>query len=193
MHITYRYEKRLTHVPISTSQSKVAPKAIMSIIDERITALRKEQNRIRQICVKLSGFIKANAITPFNDDFLEYLRHFLNEEKQKQMHSHANEALIDNLERSIHEYEQDLQLYIRSVEKADVDEFVDPNEIDKIFELVSNLYELPINGKSIQEQMERVKQEQIATVERDECVIDLPPEKIYSNSLHQLQALMKKK
>ena len=155
MHITYRLEKNLTHIPINTDGK--TPTAIMHLIDQRISELRKEEKAIRDICVKLSGFLKSNSITPFNDDMIEYLNHFLNEEKLKQTANGGNQDVIRDLERSIEEYTRELDLFSRSIQRDTTEEFIDPKKIEAIFDLVAELYKLPINGKSIESQVERIR------------------------------------
>jgi len=187
MHITYRYERNITYVELDDSNSKQTPQSIMSLIDNRISELRKEEAAIRHICVKLSQFLKANSITPFNDDMTEYMRHFINEEKQKQRAGNDNTEVIRGLEQMLKDYTDEVNLYAKSISSQATsmssDNFDNAKQIDEIYALVRQLYELPINGKLIEEQVTKMNRgrEQAATL--DEQYVDLPTA---SNSPHIL-------
>ena len=175
MHITYRYERNLTYVEMDDSNSSKTPQSIMTLIDKRISDLRKEEAAIRQICVKLSQFLKANSITPFNDDMLEYLRHFIQEEKQKQMQGAHNTQVIEGLEKMIKDYTDEVNLFTKCISpQNNSDNFDNASQIDEIFTLVQKLYELPINGKLIEEQINRMKQGRAQAATSDEQFVDLP-------------------
>lgn len=178
MHITYRYERNLTYVEMDNSNSKQTPQSIMSLIDNRISELRKEEAAIRHICVKLSQFLQANSITPFNDDMIEYMRHFINEEKQKQRAGTDNTEVILGLEQMLKDYTDEVNLYTKSISSQATsmssDNFDNAKQIDEIYTLVRQLYELPINGKLIEDQVTQMNRgrEQAATL--DEQYVDLP-------------------
>jgi hypothetical protein len=178
MHITYKYESKLTYVSIDDLDSSSTPQSAMQCIDKRISDLRKEETSIRQICVKLSQFLKANSITPFNDDVLEYLRHFINEEKQKRTAGTDNTDVIHGLEKMIEDYTKELELYTQSISTKDTsmstDQFDNHMQIEEIFTLVQQLYALPINGKLIEEQVEGMKQGHTQAVRSEEQFVDLP-------------------
>ena len=165
----------------------------MALIDRRIADLRKEQQSIRQICAKLSRFLKANAITPVNDDMIEYLRLFLNEEQQKQTSNYDNADIIRGIEQMLEDYTLEMSLYSNSSansnERRDSDQFNDPKSIEEIFDLVQELYDLPINGKSIREQVTKMREGQGQTVLRDEVNVDLPADRC-STIMSNLQTLV---
>ncbi|CAF4895220.1 unnamed protein product, partial [Rotaria socialis] len=54
------------------------------------------------------------------------------------------------------------------------EQFDNSVQIDEIFRLVQELYNLPINGKLIKEQVERMKEGQVYAAQRDEQFVDLP-------------------
>ena len=196
MHITYRYEKNLNYVEMNTNNPSPRLGSILPLIDKRITDLRREVRSIRQICVKLSQFLKANAITPINDDMLEYLRHFLNEEQQKRAANCNNAEIIRGLEQMIEDYTQEMSLHTNRSASADArmdtDQFNDPRSIEEIFILIQQLYALPINGRSIQEQVERIKNGQIHDVSKQEVYVDLPTGRC-STIMSNLQTLVNQK
>lgn len=154
-----------------SSQQKPTP--VMSLIDQRIAALWKEGTSIRRICKELSGFLKANAIAPINDDLTEYLRHFVQEEKQKRSMKGGNDAVIRNLEQMIEEHTSTMALYNETSRQDNTLNLTTPNEIETIFELVKELYSLPINGKFIREQVEGIEKGQCLDVESQEVIVDM--------------------
>ncbi|CAF3791038.1 unnamed protein product [Rotaria sp. Silwood1] len=178
MHITYQYERNLTYIEIDNSNSLQTPKSIMTIIDKRISDLRNEETSIRRICVKLSLFLKQNSITPFNDDIIEYLQHFINEEKKKKSTGIDNTDVIKGLEKMIKDYTEEFQLFNSSISSQNnltsTDEFDNASKIDEIFNLVQKLYDLPINGKLIEEQVKRMKEGHAQAANSDEQFVDLP-------------------
>jgi GTPase SAR1 family protein len=173
MHITYRYERNLTYVQLDNSDTVQTPQSIMTLIDKRISDLRKEETAIREICVKLSLFLKANSIIPFNDDMLEYLNHFVKEEKQKQLEGKDNAEIIRGLEQMIKDYTQEVNLFTRKISPT-TDKLDNSAQIDKIFDLVQKLYDLPINGKLIEEQITRMKEGRAQAATSAEHHVDLP-------------------
>jgi len=178
MHITYRYERNLTYVDIDQSNSSRTPQSIMTLIDKRISDLRNEETSIRKTCVKLSQFLKANSITPFNDDIFEYIRHFINEEKQKRMSGTDNTQIIRGLEQMIKDYTEEVNLYNSVISSesnsTSTDNLDNAKQIDEIFTLVQQLYQLPINGEFIREQIEKMKQGRAEATTSDEQYVDLP-------------------
>ena len=174
MHITYNFERRLTDVALPSAEGAPTPTAIMVLIDQRIADLRKEEKQIRDICVQLAGFLKENSILPFNDDLVEYFRHFLEEEKQKRATNRGDSDLIRGLEAAIEAYQRDLELFSKSIGTlASKEEFVPPSKIEEVFDLVAQLYKLPINGNFIREQMTKMKRAQMEEVQNNETQIDL--------------------
>jgi hypothetical protein len=188
MHVTYQYDKNLSYVDMSNNNPSTAPNSIMTLIDKRITDLRREEVSIRGICVQLSQFLKANAITPVNDDMIEYLRLFLNEERQKQVANCNNADIIRGIEQMIEEYTQEMNLYSKSAAKrndrSDSDQFNHAQSIEDMFDLVQELYALPINGRSIKEQMTKLREGQTRTVFKDEINVDLPTVRCSMNMSH---------
>ncbi|CAF1019652.1 unnamed protein product [Adineta steineri] len=178
MHITYRYERNLEYININNSDLSTTPQSIITLIDKRISDLRNEEKEIRHICVKLSQFLKAYSITPFNDDMIEYLRHYINEERQKQMAGTDNTEIIRGLEQMMKDYTDEMNLYTNSIsvqyKSISEDNFDNTTNINEIYNLVQKLYDLPINGKLIQEQVTKMNQGRAQAATTDERYIELP-------------------
>ncbi|CAF1199139.1 unnamed protein product [Rotaria sordida] len=197
MHITYKYERNLTYIEINNSNSLQTPQSIMTIIDKRITDLRNEEKAIRKICVKLSQFLKQNSITPFNDDIIEYLQHFINEEKQKKSTGIDNTDIIKGLEQMIKDYTEEFNLYTSSISSQNnstsTDRFDNTAQIEEMFSLVQKLYDLPINGKLIEEQVRRMKEGRAQATKSDEQFVDLPTGYNSPDILNNLKDIVNRK
>ena len=172
MHITYEFKKDITHIDLINKSSDRKPASVIPLIDQRITHLRREMNEIRQICAKLSGFIKTNSMTVLNDDLIEYLELPLNEEKQKRSANKKNDDVIENLEQMVKEHKKAMKIYSEAVRPKDVTVHQDSNQIETVFDLVKQLYRLPINGKSIEEQVQMVEKGHITEILAEETKID---------------------
>ena len=172
MHITYQFERNLTRLPMNSGGRTPTPTAILNLIDQRIFDLRKEEKAIRQICVKLSGFLKVNSIIPFNDEIIDYIQLFLDEEKDKG--SAANQDMIRNLTQMIDDYREQLNIYTKDLPSASQDELVNPKNIEEVFDLAAELYTLPINGTFIKEQVDGIKRGKAASVDKFEIEAELP-------------------
>jgi len=162
MHITYEYETYIIYVEIDTS----SPNSSLISIDKRITALRQEEASILQICSKLSNFIRQNSLTPYNDDILEYIRYFIREEEIKKDAGANNKDIIQGLQKMIEDYECEQKIFNTMLNNKTT--YLTNNEYgpEDIFGLVSQLYKLPINGPSIRQQIEGLKQKQLQVNEK---------------------------
>jgi GTPase SAR1 family protein len=193
MHITYQYERNLTYVQLDNSaDSTRTPQSIVKLIDKRISDLRNEESAIREICIKLAQFLKVNSITPFNDDMLEYLRHFIREEQQKQKEGKNNADIIRGLEQMMKDYTEQLSLLNDSASNRN-DDFDNTTKIEEIFDLVQKLYELPINGRLIEEQIYRMKEGRAQAAIKAEQYIDLPTGSDAPRILSNLREIVNRK
>ena len=173
MHISYRYDHNLTQIDLNDSNSARTPQSIDALIDKRVSDLKNEEAAIRRICVQLTLFLKANAITPFNDDMLEYLKHFIGEEKRKQGEGKDNAEIIRGLEQMVEDYNREINLFTRDLATTR-DTLDNTGGIDRIFTLVAELYQLPINGKFLREQITKMKEGRAQTAAKDDQYVELP-------------------
>ena len=197
MHITYEYRKFFTYLDMKmrrvgsstskysfdgqSSNEKISTNSNnldqwISSIDQRIASLKHEQTAMLEVCTKLSQFLRANAITPFNDDIVEYIRHFIREEQMKRNSGAQNSEVINGLENMIADYTRTMDLF-----KQMIDEVNSTNKKNRtipqaheIFNLVKKLYALPINGSKIREQVESLKRNQMKIRLHREQNVQLP-------------------
>ena len=166
MHITYEYQTNITHLNDRSS---------LADIDQRITDLRDEKKEIENVYKKLSKFLYANAILPLNDDVIEYLKHFLQQEQMKKNAGSQNGDVIQGLEQMINDYQEEINLFKETIEKEnDRTKFKDVLKPDQIFPSVGTLYRLPINGKEIREQVDGLQLSQRNISLEREIFIELP-------------------
>ncbi len=188
MHVTYEFRKRLSYFVIDDKRSFRSSESIIARIDRRITQLKEEQDIIRHICAKLTLFLRVSSINPTNEDVIEYINHFIREEKQKLNAGDDNKEIIRGLENMIKEYQDEYNLLKSNVDneagKSDVP------TIDEIFVFKYQLCELPITGKYIQQQMESLDLNQTNMIEEQEEYIQLPERAETSKNMEQLREVV---
>ena len=125
----------------------------------------------------------------------EYLRYFIREEKMKQNAGADNADVIRGLEDMVTKYtrEADLMkktLASQSTATSNATDLNSVSDINEIFELAKTLYGLPINGRSIQQQVEALKRLQTETKRLREEEIELPACAASSIIMRQLQGIV---
>jgi hypothetical protein len=189
MHVTYEFRKRLTYSEIDERPSSRSSERILLRIDERITQLKQEQDIIRHICAKLTLFLRVNSINPTNEDVIEYINHFIREEKQKLNAGDNNEQVIRGLENMIEDYKDEMKLL-----KSNVDNETNKSDvptIEEIFVFKCQLCELPITGKYIQQQIDSLNLNQMNIIEEREEYVELPWNAQFSVNMRQLEQVIK--
>jgi hypothetical protein len=188
MHVTYEFKKDLSYITIDDQQSSSSSETIISCIDQRIGQLKEEQKIIRHICAQLTLFLRVNSINPTNEDVIEYINHFIREEKQKQNAGDHNKKVIRGLENMIKEYQNEMKLLNsnndRETNKNDVP------TVEEVFLLKMQLCELPITGKYIEEQIESLNLHQTNMIEQREEHVNLPREARFSANMRQLEQVV---
>ncbi|UJR32245.1 hypothetical protein I4U23_019711 [Adineta vaga] len=188
-HITYEYKTNRTNVKSVTTRSKRT--MTMDDIDKRISDLRKEERKIQNVYKKLVRFLHVNALLSTNDDYIDYLEYFIREERMKQGAGAENTQMIDNLQKIKDDYRKEMDLFKRTAEEqkntANTSEVIKPEDI---FDLVNELYELPITGEQIRHQVEGIKIGQERNGFRREIYVDLPAKAATSKVMRQLQEIV---
>jgi hypothetical protein len=188
MHVTYEFKKRLTYIEIDENPSSRSSETILSHIDQRIAQLKQEQDIIRHICAKLTLFLRVNSINPTNEDVIEYIEHFIQEEKQKLNAGDNNKQVILGLKNMIEEYRDEMKLLKSNVgnecEKSDVPSF------EEIFVFKCQLCELPITGKYMAEQIESLNVNQMNLIEEREEYVELPWNAQFSTNMKELKQVI---
>jgi hypothetical protein len=143
--------------------------------------LKEELDTIISVCIKLSRFLRVNSITVYNDDTIEYIKHFIFEEETKQKSGAQNDEVVRRLQASLKNYEEDMELFKMALISDDNNSTTitanNGQEIprtEEIFPLVESLYALPINGEKIREQVQGLRKNQTKNVARREQIIQLP-------------------
>jgi hypothetical protein len=188
MHVTYEFKKRLTYFEFDEEESSSSSDSILSQIDQYISQLEQEQNIIRHICSKLTLFLTENSISPTNDDVIEYINLILYEEKQKRNAGFGNKQIIHGLENMIREYQDELKFF-----KSNIDDEIDKSDvptIDDIFVFQWQLFELPITGKYMKQQIESLNFNQMNMIEQREDYVELPRDAKFSANMQQLKRVM---
>jgi hypothetical protein len=191
MHISYEYQTSITYVDIDNSNSPLAN------IDKRISALREEEAAILQVCNELAKFIKQNSITPYNDDIVEYIRYFIREEEMKQNAGADNKNVIAGLQKMIEDHEREQRMFNATFNNQTTNTASNltnnKNEPEDIFDLVAKLYKLPINGPSIRQQIEGLKQKQLQVNGKKEYFVQIPLNASASTVMQRLKHIVSQK
>jgi deoxyxylulose-5-phosphate synthase len=107
---------------------------------------------------------------PINNDILEYLRHFIREEQMKK-----NNDVVQGLEKMMKDYQEEMDLFKETIRNdKDSSNFRGVLQPQEIFPLVGSLYRLPINGKTIREQVQGLKIAQENISAKRDIFVELP-------------------
>lgn len=189
-HITYEYLTDQTrfgqHVinNSSTTQTTIT----FDDIDQRINQLRYEAEHIQTVYKKLAEFLHSNAMLPFNDAVIEYLQYFIQEEQTKQNSSADNQQVINQLQTMTEDFRSHIKL-IEDTIKSQTDsgkQNKSQQQPKDVANLIQSLYDLPIMGIQLRDQVKSIMIGQEVVVNKHERVIDLPTNSNCSKVMQQL-------
>jgi hypothetical protein len=207
MHITYRYQEYTIYINMNNNnsaqqQTSISTKPSMSYetwlssVHNRIDALKKEQRCIMEIATKLSYYLHRNAISLYNDDLLGYLELFVQEEQMKLTVDGNNQSVVKNLKRLADQYKEDVDFLKKTEPKLSVNERITAKaiqsvtaEVGEVFDLVKNLYALPINGSLIRDQVEGLKRGQNSKIGDNEIEVNVPLDGPIGSVVQQLDSV----
>lgn len=161
-------------------------------IDQRINQLRYEAEHIQTVYKKLAEFLHMNAMLPFNDAVIEYLQYFIQEEQTKQKSRADNQQVINNLETMTEDFRTHIQL-IQDTMKSQTDsdkQNKGQQQPEDVANLIQSLYDLPIMGIQLRDQVKSIMISQDVVVDKHERVIDLPTNSDCSRVMQQLTNLI---
>ncbi|UJR32384.1 hypothetical protein I4U23_019846 [Adineta vaga] len=148
MHLTYNQKTRIESKSIEDEET----------IDQHIRNLKKEQAHIEDTYKKLTQFLYIHAIHPMDDDFVRYLRLFIQEEEMKKSQGAENDQIIEGLQKIMLTYEENMNAFIKTItHENNSRESNDVSNVEKTFVLLGTLYRLPINGQQIRQEVELLK------------------------------------
>ncbi|CAG8469143.1 12020_t:CDS:1 [Ambispora leptoticha] len=128
--------------------------AMLEQCEARRQQLEKEKEKIEEINLKFARFLRENAITPFNDAYVDYLELFIAEEKRlKNENPYYNNELLERLEQTRNIYLKNIEVIQKSIQTKNPSL---PSLLpEDIAQLEQQLYNLPINGETLR----KIKQE----------------------------------
>jgi hypothetical protein len=168
----------------------------VEMIEQRIKDLKAEQEAIIEVCTKLTQFLRVNALNPVNDDIIEYIQHFIREEKTKKNAGVQNDGVIAGLENLLADYKQEMDIVQKGMRinqttltknSSDSSNVI---QAEDIFALVGSLYRLPINGDKIRAQVDELKRVQHKFSRNREKTVSLPPEAASSSVMADLKRIL---
>ncbi|CAG8672274.1 1645_t:CDS:2, partial [Cetraspora pellucida] len=172
MHITYENEQisvdkvdENIKILIDQKQSDQTIKAAyIKDLEKRINQLKEEKKTINKIIVKFALFLRQNAIAAFNDAYVDYLDHYINEEKIKKGANPMtyNNKVLKELETSRREYVEKMETIKDAIEADKVSSVpISPEDINK---LEKQLYHLTISGQTLQKMKDETKRGHINAI-----------------------------
>ncbi|GBC01567.1 hypothetical protein RclHR1_04230012 [Rhizophagus clarus] len=149
MHITYE-----NNINIKVKK-KSTKKAILEKCHKRILKLQKEQQKINEINLKFTQFLRQNAIYNSCDAYVDYLNHFINEEKIKKCANTDNDEIISGLETTKKNYLESIEVMIKNNDSS-----MHPISPKDIAEFEQQLYSLKINGSTLKKMKDEAERSQ---------------------------------
>ena len=157
-------------------------------INRRIEELRYEAAHIQHAYKQLATFLHSNAMLPFNDAVVEYLQYFIQEEQTKHRAHADNQEVISNLEKMKADFENHIQVIKESIPNQDDPERQYPSaqRPEDVVNLIQSLYDLPIMGAQLRDQVKSIMLGHEVVVNRHERLVDLPNPSNCSTVLREL-------
>jgi hypothetical protein len=187
MHITYEFRKFMTDFGLNASNKAKSP---LEMIEQRINDLRTEEKEIIKVCTQLTQFLRVNALNPINDDILDYIQHFIREERTKRNSGVQNDGVIAGLEQLLADYKHEMTILQRGMGSDQRTASTNTVEPEEIFLLVGTLYHLPINGAKIRAQVDELKRNQNKFSQNREHIVNLPAEAASSSVMSELESIL---
>ena len=168
MHITYEIKKRLKSEIFAPHEND---RTALRFVRKRIKDLIFEKQTIIEVCGRLSRYLRKNSLSAFNDTIFEYLEHFIREEEVKRQQGASNETVIAGLKQSLEDYRQMRDFVDKGnrneASEPPADYWMRPSDVER---LVKRLYELPLNGQKIRQQVELIEKSRKTSFESQESV-----------------------
>lgn len=159
MHITYetirinvkKVDESVQGRLLNEEDLKKAAIKYIEILKCEVIENEKEQKKIREICTQFAAFLKANAITPYNDSILDYINHLI-EESELEGKQSTSARLIRERNAFIEEKQIFDEMLGNGTKKI--------ISVDDVPELIRELENLPRWGKKLKEHIEMIKFQQ---------------------------------
>ena len=193
MHIGYDYRSFTAYIDVGDSTEELRRMTISenlrrpysaptSSLQDRITQLKLEEDFILKTYARFSDFLESNSIAPYNDAFIEYLDHFIKEEKRKHNHAKNEGSLLTDLTSLHDQYTTEKKRYNerKCGSTTDKQQAMHTNQSSAdatpqlIFELIEKLYSLPISGNFIHDQFKQLKNTRTKNVRLFDKTVPLP-------------------
>ena len=123
------------------SEEEKKRRMIESKTDE-VYELDEELKEIEKCSVKFAGFLKHNAITPYNDAMIAYLNHLIREEKDE-INCGGSDQQLKSIELSLESYNHQIEILNREMKKGET------GCIIEIEDLIENLKGLKHSGRHL--------------------------------------------
>lgn len=191
-HITYEHRTNQTHINSNRSRySRMNEQTSLADIDQRISDLREEAEKIQLVYRKLARFLDANSILPINNDIVEYLQYFIREEQMKRNGGAQNAGIIAGLANTMEEFKNNMERLKKTIDEekqsGNTNNDIQPEDI---FKLVESLYNLPITGEQIRQQIQGIKICKEKNSNQREKLIALPGKAAQSQMMKRMKTAL---
>lgn len=147
-------------------------------------ALKDESRRIQEIYKEFATFLQAKAILPVNNVYVAYVEYFIKEEESKTQAGDQNQETIANLRQIVNEFNEHLRQFTEAIGQ-------NPNGNDtdltpqQILALAQELYDQPITGVFIREQVEAIGEGERRLADRREKLVQFPAQAASANIMRE--------
>ena len=159
MHITYECTQVTTEVVDVNVEKQIEAKATiieqinehLQSLDDRVKELEAEKQKVAEVSAKFGGFLKHNAIAPFNDAISDYIDYLIRNEKGK-VSAGGDPSALEGLENMKSMYEEEIEVLEEAIkDPMSLVGVPTPEDIQKLYE---DLLSLPIAGPMLKKAVE---------------------------------------
>ncbi|GBG82397.1 hypothetical protein CBR_g34773 [Chara braunii] len=174
----------------TVEDARAKHRRVIQEMEDKLKRLDEEQQTISRTLARFAVFLKANAITPYNDSTLEYLGHLIDEETTLRDAGKGNSEILNGLVKLRQDYEEEVRILTTAMNDPSgasaPSTFITPEQIKSS---VQDLFALEVNGSNIEKAVEELEKARVAHFAYMETVVrmrGLGPKKPYRGAHEQL-------
>ncbi|KAF9431327.1 hypothetical protein BGZ76_000460 [Entomortierella beljakovae] len=118
---------------------------VIKVADTRIANLQEEERKILEVSSALGGFLRTNAITPYNDALRSYLMYEIKGQEEF-VNSGGSNRVLEGLKSTLARYETEAKILEEAMKDDSKYSEMTPTEAQGMIE---SLYNLPLSGQEL--------------------------------------------
>lgn len=148
--------------------------------------------KIQRIYKNLARFMQANALIPFNDAYVGYLDYYISIEDSTRRSLPEKGSKLERLLALKQDFEQHLKLFKEELQKLPQEQRYERAVLKPIDipVLINQLYDLPVSGVQIREQVEGIQLNDDRSFKKHEIHAVLSDQAANSKVMKALVAIM---